>query len=130
MSFNCPNVTNNYCRLMETTCVPGKGICVLKGKIARADQLAKEDKKMRVYRPVASEIASTANWDEWHKKVSEFSWHYDQKETCYILEGEAEVMDNSGKRIRFRKGDMVEFDEGLSCVWKIHSAIRKKFRFG
>lgn len=130
MSFDCPNVSNGYCRLMQSTCVPGKGICILKGHISRADKPEKTTKMMRVYMPNVTEKAAAESWGEWSKEPSEFPWYYDDKETCLILEGEAEVWDNNGNRIRFRAGDMVEFDQGLACTWRINKLIRKKFIFG
>ena len=27
------------------------------------------------------------DWPIWEKEISTFDWHYDEKETCYILEG-------------------------------------------
>ncbi len=85
---------------------------------------------MKVKKPSDFEIALAGNWGEWSKEKSEFPWHYDQKETCYILEGEAEVIADNGEKIRFEAGDWVEFPEGLSCKWLIKKDIRKKFKFG
>ena len=66
----------------------------------------------------------------WSKEKSEFPWFYDDSETCYILEGEAEATDNSGNKIEFRAGDMVKFEKGLQCNWKIKKDIKKKYLFG
>jgi uncharacterized cupin superfamily protein len=77
-----------------------------------------------------SDIDSTSGWGIWSKEVSEFPWHYDEKETCYILEGEATVTDNQGNSISFTKGDWVEFEQGLSCTWRITKAIKKRYMFG
>ena len=30
-------------------------------------------------------------WPIWASEVSEFPWHYDQRETCLLLEGEVTV---------------------------------------
>jgi len=80
--------------------------------------------------PSGKEIESTKSWGTWEKEPSEFPWFYDQKETCYILEGNASVKDNTGNVISFKKGDWVVFEEGLECVWKIVEKIRKKYHFG
>mgnify|MGYP006305954527 CR=1 FL=1 len=85
---------------------------------------------MKVWQPGKEEIEATSEWGVWSKEVSEFPWSYDETETCYILEGEAEAWDREGNRIRFRAGDMVQFDSGLECTWKIMKDIRKRFRFG
>ncbi|MBN1182073.1 MAG: cupin domain-containing protein [Bacteroidales bacterium] len=85
---------------------------------------------MKVWTPTDKEIEITQNWGIWSKEVSEFPWFYDEKETCYILEGEVEVNDKSGKSISFRKGDMVQFKKGLECTWKIKKDVKKRYMFG
>ena len=69
------------------------------------------------------------NWPVWEKEVSEFDWHYDDKESCYILEGEAEV-NTDFEKVSFKKGDFVVFPKGLSCKWKIKKPIKKHYNFG
>ena len=85
---------------------------------------------MKVWQPGQQEIEATDSWGIWTKEESEFPWFYDDKETCYILEGEAEAEDSKGNKIQFRKGDMVQFDQGLECTWRITKAIKKRYRFG
>lgn len=85
---------------------------------------------MRVWQPTKEEIETTKRWETWNKGVSEFLWSYDDRETCYILEGEASVTDKEGNSIHFRAGDMVDFNKGLICTWKITKAIRKLYNFG
>ena len=85
---------------------------------------------METKKPSKQEINETTGWGEWNKEPSEFPWYYDEKETCYILEGKATVVDKKGKEITFQKGDWVEFEKGLECTWKITENIRKKFKFG
>ena len=80
--------------------------------------------------PSQEEIKSTVNWGTWEKEPSEFPWFYDQKETCYILEGSATVRDKNGNELSFTKGDWVEFEKGLECVWTISQEIKKRYRFG
>lgn len=58
-----------------------------------------------------------------------FDWHYDETETCYLLEGRVTV-EAEGKSVSFGKGDLVVFPQGLSCVWKVAEPVRKHYRFG
>ena len=69
-------------------------------------------------------------WPIWSKEVSKFDWHYDQKETCYLLEGEVKVTAKEGTAVKFGAGDLVIFPKGLSCVWEIKSPVRKHYNFG
>ena len=52
-------------------------------------------------------------WPIWEKEVSEFPWHYDEKETCYLLEGDVTVTPKGGEPVRFGKGNLVTFPAGL-----------------
>jgi hypothetical protein len=70
------------------------------------------------------------SWPVWEKEESEFPWFYDEAETCYILEGDVSVTPENGAPVSFGKGDLVIFDEGLRCTWKINKAIRKHYKFG
>jgi len=85
---------------------------------------------MTVRKPTQAEIEMAAEWDTWEKEPSEFSWYYDQKETCYILEGKARVIAPDGSHIEFGAGDWVVFEQGLKCTWKITERIRKHYMFG
>jgi uncharacterized cupin superfamily protein len=69
------------------------------------------------------------DWPIWTKEASEFDWYYDDKESCYILEGEVEVTANDQK-VSFKKGDFVIFPKGLSCRWKIIMDVKKHYNFG
>lgn len=70
------------------------------------------------------------SWPIWTKEVSEFTWEYDEVETCYILEGDVVVTPESGNPVSFGEGDLVIFPEGLKCTWKINKEVRKHYRFG
>ncbi len=70
------------------------------------------------------------SWGIWSKEVSEFPWSYDDTETCYILEGEVEVIGEDGEKIEFKKGDLVQFKKGLKCTWKVKKPVRKHYNFG
>lgn len=68
-------------------------------------------------------------WPIWEKEVSTFDWFYDEKETCYFLEGEVTVKTPGGD-VSFGKGDLVTFPKGLKCVWQIKGAVKKHYQFG
>lgn len=64
------------------------------------------------------------------KEVSVFPWIYDEREMCYLLEGEVIVTPEGGAPVRIGKGDLVTFPAGMSCTWDIRVAVRKHYRFG
>jgi hypothetical protein len=71
------------------------------------------------------------DWPVWEKEVSTFPWHYDEREVCYILEGQVTVTpDDGGEPVTVGEGDLVTFPEGMDCTWEIHRDIRKHYRFG
>ncbi len=70
------------------------------------------------------------SWPIWEKEVSEFPWHFDEKETCYLHEGGITVTPDGGQPVRFGKGDLVTFPAGMSCTWKVHKPVRKHDKFG
>lgn len=86
--------------------------------------------KMEVHKATKAEIGKTSSWGVWSKEPSDFDYSYDEKETCYILEGEAEVSDAKGNKISFKAGDWVVFHPGLECKWSIKKTIKKKYYFG
>ncbi|MCS7048427.1 MAG: cupin domain-containing protein [Verrucomicrobiae bacterium] len=83
-------------------------------------------------KPSAERLEQLAvkTWPVWEKEESEFPWHYDERETCYLLEGDVTVTPDGGEPVRFGAGDLVTFPAGMSCRWKIHRAVRKHYRFG
>ena len=85
-----------------------------------------------VIQPEAGELETLGvdSWPIWEKEVSRFDWSYGDKETCYILEGKAEVKAENGDVFAFGKGDLVVFPEGLNCVWDILSPIKKHYKMG
>ena len=85
---------------------------------------------MKVWKPTDEEKQKTNSWGTWNKETSEFPWYYDEMETCYILEGEAIATSSDGEEIRFKTGDMVQFEKGLECRWKIVKDIKKRYKFG
>lgn len=70
-----------------------------------------------------------ADWDIWTSEITEFSFSYDARELCYILEGEGEVKpDGSSSVFSFGPGCLVAFEQGLNCTWRVKRPIRKHFR--
>ena len=69
------------------------------------------------------------SWPIWGKEVSRFSWHYDQQETCYFIEGDVTIEIKDGEKIKIGKGDLVVFPKGIDCVWDIKKPVRKYFNF-
>lgn len=70
------------------------------------------------------------NWSIWEKEKSEFPWYYDDKETCYIIEGQVIVTPDKGDPVEINEGDLVTFPKGMSCTWKITKDLRKHYNFG
>lgn len=76
------------------------------------------------------ESLGVSSWPVWEKEISEFPWTYDEREICYLLEGDVVVTPEEGEPIRFGKGDLVTFPSGMRCRWKILRHVRKHYRFG
>lgn len=80
--------------------------------------------------PAKLDVIGVYDWPVWSKEVSTFPWKYDQRETCYLLEGEAIVTPEGGQPVKIVEGDLVTFPAGLSCTWEIREAVRKHYDFG
>jgi uncharacterized cupin superfamily protein len=87
--------------------------------------------KIRVSRPPHKDLEKLGvfQWPIWTKDPSDFDWHYDAQESCYLLEGEAEVRTSEGVT-KFAAGDFVVFPAGLDCKWRIKKAVKKHYKFG
>lgn len=87
--------------------------------------------KVHISRPdaVEQERLGVTTWGEWGCSKSTFPWEYDEKETCFIIEGEVEV-ETEGKTYRLSPGDLVVFPQGLQCTWRVLKPVRKYYRFG
>jgi len=85
--------------------------------------------KIEVRKPAENEKKEASSWPIWEKEISSFPWHYDEKESCLILEGEVTV-EAGNEKVSFRGGDYVIFPAGLDCVWNIKKAVRKHYKFG
>lgn len=85
-----------------------------------------------VERPTKEKVRKLGvkTWPIWEKEESMFDWYYDDKETCYILEGDVTVTADDGTKVLFGAGDLVVFPKGLNCTWEIHKAVKKHYNFG
>ena len=54
------------------------------------------------------------NWSKWTCNSSSFDWTYNEKETCFFLEGEVTVTPKRGVPVKFRAGDLVTFLAGMN----------------
>ncbi|MDR3108158.1 MAG: cupin domain-containing protein [Planctomycetaceae bacterium] len=70
------------------------------------------------------------SWSVWEKEPSSFDWHYDEKETCLILDGSVTITFANGESVSFGKGDLVVFPQGLDCTWNVKEKVRKHYKFG
>ncbi len=70
------------------------------------------------------------DWPIWTKEVSEFPWTYSEDETCYFLKGDVVVTPDGGDPVEMKKGDLVTFPEGMSCIWKIRQDVKKHYKLG
>jgi uncharacterized protein len=85
--------------------------------------------QIEVRRPTQVEESKMKKCPIWEKEPSEFPWHYDEQETCLVLEGEVTV-ETPNETVSFGAGDYVVFPKDLDCTWKVKKAIRKHYRFG
>lgn len=87
--------------------------------------------RIEVRKPEMTELRESGvfSWPVWTCEISAFEWSYDERETCYLLEGRVTVTTDS-ESVSFEAGDLVVFPEGLSCLWKVHEAVRKHYKFG
>ena len=80
--------------------------------------------------PMKLEVMGVEGWPIWTKEVSMFEWHYEQTETCYLLEGDVIVKPEAGEPVHLRAGDLVTFLAELSCTWEIRAPVKKHYRLG
>ena len=70
-----------------------------------------------------------SSWGIWECEPSTFEWHYDDRETCYLLEGKVTVK-TKDQEINLEKGDLGIFPKDLDCTWIVHEKVKKHYRFG
>ncbi len=69
------------------------------------------------------------SWPIWEKGASLFSWTYDERETCYLMEGSVTVIPAEGEPVEIKAGDLATFPQGLRCQWRVLSPVRKHYSF-
>lgn len=69
------------------------------------------------------------SWSSWGCEPSIFDWHYSDKETAYVFEGDVVVTAN-GEDTHITANTMVVFPKGMDCVWKVNKTINKVYKFG
>ncbi len=90
------------------------------------------DAAIDVKRPSEQELKdlNVESWPLWEKEKSCFDWFYDEKETCFFLEGEVTVKCLDKTEVNIAKGDLVVFPKGLKCEWNIKRKVKKHYKFG
>jgi hypothetical protein len=85
---------------------------------------------IQVRKPTPEEIEKLGakSWPIWECEPSSFDWHYDDKETCLVLDGQVTVV-APGQTVSFGPGDLVTFPKGLDCKWNVSKAVRKHYKF-
>ncbi len=88
--------------------------------------------QVEVKKPDEGQLANLGvkEWPIWEKEESSFDWHYDEKETCYFLEGEVEVELTNGEKVKVEKGDLAVFPKDLDCKWHVKKKVKKHYCFG
>ncbi len=89
------------------------------------------DPRITVESPDEEELEELGvfDWPIWTKEESSFDWHYDQEETCYFLKGNVVVETDEGS-VSMGKGDLVTFEQGLSCKWHVKQDVKKHYTLG
>ncbi|MBI4863518.1 MAG: cupin domain-containing protein [Candidatus Riflebacteria bacterium] len=87
--------------------------------------------KITVVKPDEKTLADlkVRTWPIWTKEPSTFDWHYDDREVCFLLEGDVTVKTAQGE-VSFGAGDLVTFPAGLDCAWHVKRAVKKHYNFG
>lgn len=88
--------------------------------------------KIRVERNISDDRRDELNidqWSIWSKDESRFEWTYDDTETFLLLEGKVTIELPDGENTEISEGDLVQCEQGLTCVWDIEKDLRKVFTF-
>jgi len=73
-----------------------------------------------------------SDWPTWGCEESEFPWHYDRTESCYVLQGSAVVTPDvvhGADEVVICAGDFCIFPRGMSCTWRVTAPIQKHYSF-
>jgi hypothetical protein len=84
-------------------------------------------------RPAAERLEQLGalNWPVWSCEVSTVPCRYDQREVCYLLEGQAVVTPaDEGAPVEIVAGDLVVFPAGMVCQWEVLQPVRTHYRRG
>lgn len=84
---------------------------------------------VEIREPSEDDIKRASSWPTWEKEPSAFPWTYEERETCYFIEGRVKVT-AAGRTYEFGAGDWVVFRRGLECRWEIVEPVRKHYAFG
>ena len=86
--------------------------------------------KITIEKPSEEKLSSLniKTWGTWTCDISEFDWHYDDEEMCYIYEGDITVTTDI-ETVKIGPGDFVTFPKGLSCKWNVIKPVRKVYKF-
>lgn len=76
-----------------------------------------------------AETDGILSWPIWTCKISKFDWEYEEKETCYLIEGKVKVI-TKWETVYFSSGNFVIFPQGLKCHWQVISPVKKHYKFG
>jgi uncharacterized protein len=85
--------------------------------------------QIEVRKPTEEERREMEHSPTWTSEVKEFPWHYDDKETCLIVEGEVTIK-AAEQEVSFGPGDYVIFPQGLDCTWNVKKPVLKHYKFG
>jgi uncharacterized cupin superfamily protein len=86
--------------------------------------------KIQVEKPSLTRLEQlgVSSWPIWECPPSTFPWHYQERETCYLLEGRVKIRSREGDEVEIGKGDLVTFPPGLHCTWEVLEPVRKHYR--
>ncbi|NOZ04588.1 MAG: cupin domain-containing protein [FCB group bacterium] len=88
-------------------------------------------KRIEISRKAETELdrLGVFDWPVWTCDVSEFPWKYDDRESCYVIEGEVEITTDT-ETVYLRPGDYAVFPAGLQCRWKVIKPVKKHYKLG
>ena len=69
-------------------------------------------------------------WPIYASAPDAFEHVFGDRETCYVIEGEAHVTPAGGETFVFRQGDLATFPRGTRVYWDMPVRFRKHYRFG
>tara|TARA_Y100000813_G_C23977131_1_gene264668 strand:- start:212 stop:487 length:276 start_codon:yes stop_codon:yes gene_type:complete len=70
------------------------------------------------------------SWPIWECKPKKFQWHYDERELCLVIKGQATIRTKEDDIYFIKAGDLVEFPGGFDCEWEVTKSIKKHYRLG